>query len=278
MRTIRGEGNAVKKLALALILMTIGALPATAADLPVKAPPPVPLPGISWTGIYVGGHAGYAWSDAHWLTNHVDGVGPCLNGNFITPCDPVDSKTSGFAGGGQVGGRWQTGAWVFGVEGTWTGVDLVDTRTSVLLPGQLNYYTKIRDTYTATGQVGYAWNRSLVYVKGGYAGARLALNSITVPGGTTGPVNVNANGWTIGGGFEYSVTSNLSLGIEYNHLRLDADDVATCSPNVGSVFSCPVPPSLPLRYTNIRTDIDQVLLRLNYRFNWLTAGPVVAKY
>jgi len=259
------------------------ATPALAADLPVKAPPPAPVAAINWTGIYIGGHAGSSWSDSHWLTNHVAGVGPCLTSGFITPCDPVNASASGFAGGGQIGGRWQTGAWVFGVEGTWTGYDL-STQTGSFaqiaggVPVTLVYDTKIRDTYTATAQAGYAWNRALFYVKGGYAGGRLDLNSQTLPlPGAFAPVRVTANGWTAGVGAEYSFTPNLSVGVEYNRIHLTAGDVATCTNGVASVFSCGAPGALPLRYTEIRTDIDQVLVRLNYRFNWLS-GPVVAKY
>ena len=37
------------------------ATPAVAADLPLKAPAPPPVQAVSWTGLYVGGHAGYAW-------------------------------------------------------------------------------------------------------------------------------------------------------------------------------------------------------------------------
>ena len=37
---------------------------AFAADMPVKAPPVVATV-FSWTGFYVGGHAGYAWGEAN---------------------------------------------------------------------------------------------------------------------------------------------------------------------------------------------------------------------
>ena len=37
-------------------------LPARAADLPLKAPPPAPLL-PSWTGFYVGGQIGGGWND-----------------------------------------------------------------------------------------------------------------------------------------------------------------------------------------------------------------------
>lgn len=268
----------MRKLLLAAIAATaIAGTSASAADMAVKAPPPAPVPSINWTGIYIGGHVGYAWTDASYLSNHVDGVGPCVGGLFVTPCDPVSSNPEGFVGGGQLGARWQTGRWVLGVEGTYTYVNLSQTTNSVSIPAGLTYFTKLKDVYTATGQVGYTWDRALVYVKGGYAGGRFDLNSLTIPGGTIGPASASANGWTIGGGLEYSVTPNLSVGAEYNHIRLEGGNASVCSPSAGSVFSCPIPPGLPLKYADIRDNIDQVLLRVNYRFNWLS-GPVVAKY
>jgi outer membrane immunogenic protein len=237
------------------------------ADMPAKGPvyKAAPAPMFNWTGFYVGGHVGYAWSDPHWLTNHVSGIaGPCLTSLFVTPCDPVNQKSNGFVGGGQVGARWQTGSWVFGVEGTLAGSHLSSSTTSTLLP-TIIYDTKVREIYTGTAQVGYAWDRSLWYVKGGYAGSRLFLNS-TDSGVVFGPVNVNANGWTIGTGLEYSFLPNWSLGVEYDYIHLRAGDVSTCTTGVASVFSCPT--ATPLRYTNIRDNISEVLVRLNYRFAW----------
>ena len=46
------------------LVTALAALPfgsaAQAADMPVKALPPV-APGVNWTGFYVGGHVGYGW-------------------------------------------------------------------------------------------------------------------------------------------------------------------------------------------------------------------------
>jgi outer membrane immunogenic protein len=240
--------------------------PAIAADLPTKGPVYKAVdPIFDWSGFYVGGHAGYAWSDLRYLSNHIAGVGPCVGGGFITPCDPVNQKANGFVGGGQVGTRWQTGTWVFGIEGTWAWTDLGASSTSVTSPGTLTYDSKVKQIYTGTAQVGYASDRALWYVKGGYAGAQLFLNSITIPGGTVGPVNTNLNGWTVGTGLEYGFAPNWSLGVEYDYIQLRGN-ATTCSPSPGSVFTCPTP--TPLKYASIRDNISEVLLRLNYRFAW----------
>ena len=81
-------------------LLVAGALPALAADLPVKAPiaPPVPVP--TWTGFYVGLHAGYGWSDVDWQ-----------EGGFS-----ASHSGEGALAGGQVGFNLQAGRLVYGIE------------------------------------------------------------------------------------------------------------------------------------------------------------------
>src|SRR5208282_1516179 len=95
---------------------TLVSLPglAAAADMYVKAPPPVYVP--TWTGCYVGGHAGYGvGTSSSQYSPGVDSLefgGPAqLNQNF-------DNK--GFSGGGQVGCQLQTGTFLWGLEGDWS--------------------------------------------------------------------------------------------------------------------------------------------------------------
>src|SRR5690349_9971150 len=236
----------VKTLALAIVPATTAAVNAIAADLPVKAPPPAPVPAISWTGIYIGPHVGYAWTDAFYTTNHVNGgPGPCAASVlFNLNCDPVSTNPQGVVAGGQLGGRWQTGAWVFGAEGTWTSYQLSQTIDSVAAGGPGNgllYNTKLRDIYTATGQVGYSWQSLLAYVKGGYAGGHIDVNSffsiLGAPPTNAVPATATANGWIVGGGFEYGLTPNFSVGIEYNHIHLDGGTLSICT-GPGLVFTC----------------------------------------
>ena len=132
------------------------------------------------------------------------------------------------------------------------------------LPATLNYTSELKTIYTATGQIGYAMGRTLVYVKGGYAGGRMDLDSTTLPAPSAiGPTKTNLNGWTIGGGIEQALDKNFSIGLEYDFIRLEGD-ASTCTTGAASVFSCPA--GLPLRYADITTDVHQVLLRLNYKF------------
>jgi len=245
--------------------------PAFAADMAVKAPIAAPL--FSWTGLYVGGNVGGAWSQTKYLSNHIQ----CVAGNnFTILCDPVDHRASSVAGGGQLGARWQRDHWVVGLDGSLDATSLSKTTPSFLVPASLNYSSELRTIYTGTVQAGYAWDRTLWYVKGGYAGGEMKLNSITIPVGTLGPAKTNLNGWTVGSGIEYA-WQNLSVGLEYDYIRLEGG-ATTCAPNnPASVFTCAG--GLPLRYANIASDVQQVVVRLNYKLGdpWGKAA-VVAKY
>lgn len=63
-----------------------------------------------------------------------------------------------------------------------------------------------------TGRVGYAWNRSLPYARGGGAVGETTYNLNGNTNGAlaldTGITNVIAPGWVVGGGVEHALTNN----------------------------------------------------------------------
>ena len=74
------------------VLATSLATSALAADLPVKAPPVPAVQAVSWTGLYVGGHAGYAWGRSDGDLTFDPGTGP------IVVFDPSHRKITPKAG------------------------------------------------------------------------------------------------------------------------------------------------------------------------------------
>ncbi|WP_038945847.1 hypothetical protein, partial [Bradyrhizobium japonicum] len=135
--------------------------PAAAADLAArpytKAPPPVVAPIYDWTGLYIGANGG--WGQSH---NCVDFV--TLAGTVASGC----RDRSGGVVGGQIGYRWQTNQFVFGLEAQGDWADLSNTRVSLFNP-TLSTTVKTDGIGLFTGQLGWAWNASLLYVKGGAA-------------------------------------------------------------------------------------------------------------
>src|SRR5262245_45377306 len=107
----------LKALATAAVVVTAAVSSAYAADMPVKAPPPV-VEVWTWDKFYIGLNGGYSWgrSDTTGTFYHaVTGVqlGPTQGGNI---------NLDGWVFGGQVGKNWQVNNWVLGLEadGQWT--------------------------------------------------------------------------------------------------------------------------------------------------------------
>src|SRR5262245_33998771 len=101
----------MRNLALASLTATVlaaASMTAWAADLPVKARPmPAPVVPVStWSGCYLGGNAGVGWGTGEIAISGVGGGLVQENGHNNTR----------FAGGGQLGCDWQSGAWVFGIR------------------------------------------------------------------------------------------------------------------------------------------------------------------
>jgi outer membrane immunogenic protein len=240
--------------------------PASAADLAArpytKAPPPVVAPIYDWTGFYIGGNGGWAQS-----RNCVDLLGTGFD--FADGC----RERSGGVVGGQLGYRWQFNQFVVGVEGQGDWADLSNTRVSIINP-LFSTRTKTDGIGLFTGQLGYAWNASLFYVKGGAAvtSNRFSILS-TLTGTELAAASATRWGGTVGVGWEYGFAPNWSAGIEYDHLFMG---------NSNNSFSVVSPIAAAFLNDRIRQDVDMVTVRVNYRFGWGSAGwggaPVVSKY
>jgi len=248
------------------LLATVGSVvlfnmvaPAGAADMPVKAPPPAPLPVIyNWSGFYIGANGGWGSSHNCW--------------DFVTLGGPVFSDgcrdRSGGVLGGQIGYRWQSNQFVFGLEAQGDWADLSNTRVSLLDP-TLSTRVKTDGIGLFTGQIGWAWNAALLYVKGGAAVTSNRFDLFDTPTGI-GLVTSSATRWggTLGVGFEYGFTPNWSFGAEYNHLWMGT---------ANNSFTAVDPRLVGILNNRISQDVDMFTLRINYRFGGYGA-PVTARY
>ena len=236
--------------------------PASAADMAVKAAPlpPAPLPLIyNWSGFYIGANGG--WADNHNCWDFITTAG----GTVVGGCN----DRSGGVIGGQVGYRWQASQFVFGLEAQGDWADLTNTRVSLINPA-LSTRARTNGIGLFTGQIGYAWNAALLYVKGG---AAVTGNSFTVLDTVTGVGLVNSGvtrwGGTVGVGFEYGFAPNWSIGAEYDHLFMGT---------ANNSFTSTDPRLVTFVNDRIRQDVDMLTLRLNYRFGGWGAPPVAARY
>ena len=145
----------------ALGIVCLGA--AAAADLPLaKARPPVapvayaPAAIYSWTGFYIGGQVGAGFGRSSWS-------------DPFTGANNTFNSGAGFLGGGQVGANYQLNMLVLGVEGDFSWAGLSGNGTDSI--GD-TITTNTNWTSTVTGRVGAAFDRLLIYGKGGVAFAR----------------------------------------------------------------------------------------------------------
>jgi outer membrane immunogenic protein len=194
---------------MALAAMIVG--PAKAADLPLKAPPPPPAV-FSWSGCYVGAEGGGAWGRSKHRA-------PRSNEDITTWFD-----VSGGVAGGEAGCNVQFGGnWVIGVEGDWSWSSKrgsLHQNVNGFNP-LIDIQTKERSVYSGRGRIGWAWDRTLLYATGGFAGARVNLNedASAVPGFGPNPDRRTAHGYVVGAGVEYAFRNSWSLKAEYLYMN-----------------------------------------------------------
>ena len=100
---------------------------------------------------------------------------------------------------------------------------------SVPDPGFISTRTKTDGIGLFTGQIGYAWNASLFYVKGGAAVTSNRFSVLdTISDIELASASATRWGGTVGVGFEYGFSPNWSFGVEYDHLFMgDANNTFT---------------------------------------------------
>jgi outer membrane immunogenic protein len=241
----------MKKFLLGTIgLVALGmSAPAIAADMPVRSPPPppAPLPVVyNWSGFYIGANGGWGESNNCW--DFITAVGAAIG-------DGCRDRSGGVLGG-QLGYRWQTSQFVFGLEGQGDWADFSNTRASVINPF---FSTRVKTDGIGllTGQIGWAWNASLLYFKGGAAVTSTQLDILrTFDGLNLAGASATRWGGAVGVGWEYGFSSNWSVGVEYDHLFMG---------NANNSFSV-ANPIIAGAANRISQDIDMVTLRFNYRF------------
>jgi outer membrane immunogenic protein len=179
---------------------------ATAADLSLPRAPVAPVASApaaiySWTGFYIGGQVGAGGSRSSWSD-------PVTGGNNIF------TGGAAFLGGGVFGADYPSNALVLGVEGdfNWTEMNGNGTNSVGDAIGAGTQWTS-----TVAGRVGAAFDRLLVYGKGGGAFAR-DRSSFTDRAGNSASNAFARTGWIAGIGLEYGITENWLSKVEYDYL------------------------------------------------------------
>jgi outer membrane immunogenic protein len=234
----------MKRMLFAGAVALAAASPAFAADLiPPPAPPPqapatyIPTiaPVYNWGGIYLGIVGGYGFGQSEWTQSGG------TTGNF---------DIDGAVIGGTIGANFQSGPFVFGIEGDgeWTNINGTTSATNTFCASceTLNDWLG-----TFRGRAGYAFDRVLVYATGGGAVGNIQS---TIQGSGLGTSTSTEFGWSAGGGVEFAMTDNITAKVEY--LFVDLEN-GSCTAACGS----PTPP------VNVSFDASMVRAGVNLKFN-----------
>jgi outer membrane immunogenic protein len=226
--------------------ISVGALQsASAADMPVKAPIYKAPPYVAdlWSGIYFGGHIGGGWA----ITKFSDPLG-----GFTNAGDFPGANGSSFLGGPQVGFNWQVGTWVFGVQGD---ISFSGMKSSIVAPlfATTTFNTRTTSITTVTGRWGYAWDRSLFYIKGGGAWVRNDYDATDPTFGFAATGSGTQGGYVVGGGWEYAFAPSWSVFLEYDYVGVGTKSVTLNDPVFG-----PQP-------FNVKQDVQMVKTGVNFK-------------
>jgi outer membrane immunogenic protein len=297
--------NIIGGLAVSALLIATPLSGVSAADMPLKAPPPPLAPVYDWSGFYVGGGLSYSWgrvSDAGTFRPSFTATAAIFEAAPTTWAP--NQKLTGLDGEIQGGYRRQFGTMVLGTEAV---ARLTDehgrgncsqtypagypTLTSPFtVPGteggafSCNKDTRLNSTEALLFEVGtLVTPQLLLQISGGPAVGQIRTAdalAFTYPGGavTSGSSShtTDKGGYWVGGGAEYAVLSNLHLKLEYYYMDFGtvgtstqwADTTGLCTP---TTFN-----SCVHSFANQRRVTDNsVLIGFNYS---LGGGPIAAKY
>jgi outer membrane immunogenic protein len=192
---------------------------------------------ILWTGFYAGLHGGGAWSSATWTDP--------LSGASDNP------QPSSILGGAEIGVNWQNEGLVLGAEADISWIRLHGSAVDAL---GVTHTISAHWLSMVTGRLGYAFNRFLVYGKGGaaFTGER---NDVTSPPLTTASTGTLTQvGWTVGGGVEYAFDPGWSARIEYDFIDFPSQDLTLHG------FKLPTVP------VTVDWRVQKVVGAINFRF------------
>jgi high affinity Mn2+ porin len=203
----------------------------------------------TWSGFYVGGHAGYAFATSNWTSD----IATPRSGTTSLPGS--DKQFGPLTAGVQLGYNYiLPGGLLFGVEADLSFPDEMQSKLQLAAPiGPLSDAVQIYGS--ARGSAGYAFGNWLVYGTGGFAYDRDRITD-----GAGNEVFFWRTGWTAGLGTEVRLTKNWSAKLEYSYFDFARTGIYL--------------PAAGQRY-NSGLALQTIQLGLNYRFGTLPGDPVL---
>jgi outer membrane immunogenic protein len=232
----------MKRILLAGVIALAAGAQALAADLPPPmAPPPrapaayIPAPPAwNWSGFYIGLNGGYGFGRSTWTAPGFTTGGFSVNGGQA---------------GVTVGGNYQIGQLVLGVEGDYDWQNIRGFANSAAVCVSCDTASTWIGTFR--GRVGYAFDRIMIYGTAGGAVTDIKTSFAALPWASSTEL-----GWTAGAGIEGAITDNLTAKVEYlfADFQKGSCTVAACGLGGGA----------------ISTSLNESMVRvgLNYKFGF----------
>ena len=175
----------------------------------------------SLSGFYVAVNAGYGTGSKDW-----QGPPNAIPTPPLTSANTAEHDADGLLLGAAIGGRWQTGYVVLGLEaeGAWT--DFSDDSPSTAFAGRTNR-TEVDWLATVTAQAGIAAGGILGYAELGAAFARDQYTIVDADGAApdeSDRISDTRSGFVIGLGFELPVSQKLSARGEWNYVNFGGSE------------------------------------------------------
>jgi outer membrane immunogenic protein len=215
-----------------------------AAILAIAGPAAAQTPPVfNWTGFYVGAHAGYGWGDAD--------LAP-TEGPFAHPGLSVDRDS--FVIGGQFGYNFQYGNFVFGPQARLSFFTGDGSVQSQLFFSPVDYGVETDWLGSLQARAGVSFGMAMIYVMGGVAGSQLEASARHDSGAgfVTYSDKKTRFGAVFGGGVEYAVTPNVSVGLLVQHYVWDGHTF-----NLGvNPFNEPVRVGIDSHDTTMRAEVN----------------------
>ena len=256
------SGTAVKAL-LASVSPAALALagPADAQNLSPRAPA---LAAPSWTGCYVGAHAGFGWGVQMPTTRRDNFFFSSATNNTTTSSSTRRVDSSGGVYGGQVGCNYQFAHnMVFGAEASFSGANLRGSASDDVTGGAINVSTDRMASVVGRLGVTSPNNQTLWYLKGGSAYAR---NHWSL---TAQPISFieDRYGTIFGGGVEWVFRQNVTLFIDFS--RSDFGRSGNSGTFTTGNYGCGINGTCFDTYTLTSGSqrIDTIKFGANYRLN-----------
>jgi outer membrane immunogenic protein len=284
----------MKCILLSAAFITVAAVPAFAADIPVRPPVAAPIvaPAMSWNGFYIGLNGGGTWGKAqiaHSAVVPAPGLAFPIDAAALTAATSPDLKLDGWTFGGHFGYNWQFSSnWLVGLEADISYFRLRGASSGtfpfpstlpggVLGPPTLTFSAATNFStdwlFTFRPRLGVVIGDSLLaYATGGLAvtNEKVTQSATAIMGSVNAAIDETRVGWVVG---EYlhldfgtaSGSGNIVVpaGVLGNVLCTTGQAVVT---GPATISGC----SLSSRLT-----AEVVRAGITYRFD---AGPVVARY